>query len=130
MWVGWIHEPDSFFKMGRGLKKDKQRKIAVERIRILMGLADKSALCGDLGRADDYVMRVRDIGMRYNVRLPRELKRRFCRYCYHYLLPQVTSNVRINSRVKRVEIRCLNCNRVMFYPYIREVKERRRKENV
>ncbi len=34
--------------------------------------------------------------------------------------------VRINSNEKRVEIKCLSCGKRIYYPYIREVKEKRR----
>lgn len=109
-----------------GRNKREQQVISRERIGILFGLADKAALKGDMALADDYVVQARRIGMRFNVRMPRELKRKFCKYCYRYLMPEKTSRIRLNSVEKRVEVECFHCKRKMFYPYIREVKERRR----
>lgn len=111
-------------------KKDKrkQQDIARERIEILFGLADNAALKGEMDLADSYVELARKIGMKFNVRISREYKRKFCKYCYHYLMPGKTSRSRINSREKRVEVECFHCKRKMFFPYVREVKEKRRKK--
>jgi len=106
--------------------KKRQVKIAIERIERLFEEAEKAALEGDIEFANEYVINARRISIRHNIPIPRELKRKFCKYCYHYLLPGVTSMVRINSNEKRVEIKCLNCGKRIYYPYIREVKERRR----
>ncbi|MEA3254297.1 MAG: ribonuclease P [Candidatus Altiarchaeota archaeon] len=110
----------------RKKSKREQQDISGERIRVLFSLADKAALKGDMELASNYVDQARKIGMKFNVRMPRELKRKFCRYCYHHLMPGKTSRSRLNSAEKRVEVECLHCKRKMFYPYVREVKERRK----
>jgi ribonuclease P protein subunit RPR2 len=114
----------------RAKKKTKvgQREIAMERVGILFNLADDSALSGDFKNADSCVEKARKIAMRYKLRIPREYTRKFCKYCYRYLLPSVTSVVRINSMEHRVEVKCLECGRCMFYPFIKELKERRKNE--
>ncbi len=112
-----------------GTEREKRRRIAVERIDYLMNLADTAASLGNISLATDYVKQARGIGMRYTIRLPARYKRRFCKYCYSYLKPMISSRTRINSVRKRVEVKCLNCGRVMFFPYGREKKERRRKRN-
>lgn len=109
----------------RRKNKEEGREIAFERIEILFGLADKSALSGDLDLADDYVVKARKIAMKFNVRLGR-YKRRYCKYCYKYLLPGKTFRVRTNPAEKRVEVTCLRCGRKIFFPYVREVKAKRR----
>jgi len=110
-------------------EKEKQRKITRERIDYLMDLADKAAYLGNLKLANDYIKQARELGMRYNVRLAAEHKRKFCKYCYNYLKPSISSKVRINSAKSRVEVKCLRCGRVMFFPYGREKRERRRERN-
>lgn len=92
------------------------RAIAIERINVLLDMADRAAIGGDLDKADRYVEMARSIGMRTNVRIPREKKRRFCKYCYAYLLPGRTSKVRVNSKSGRVEVTCIKCERIMYYP--------------
>ena len=112
-----------------GIEKERRKKIAGERIRYLMNLADEAASLGSIDLATDYVKQARELGMKYTVRLPTEYKRKFCKYCYKYLRPMITSRSRTNSDKGRVEVKCLNCGRVMFFPYGRERKERRRKKN-
>lgn len=116
-------------RRGRGSKKNEEQEIASERIKILFDLAEKSAISGKIRLADRYVKQARGIGMRYNVRIPREYKSRICRYCHGYLFPGITSRTRINSKKHMVEIECLNCKRILFFPYIREIKAKRRNKN-
>ena len=104
-------------------KKGQERRIARERIDALFGLAEREALKGNFARANRYVELGRKIGMRYNVRLPSEFKRRVCKGCHAYLLPPVTARVRIGG--SRVVTTCLRCGVVMRFPYLREQKARR-----
>ena len=112
--------------MVRRKEKRKQQGIASQRMEVLFDLAGKEVLDGNLKRADRYIELARNIGMKYNVRIPKVHKRSFCKYCYHYLLPGTTSGVRLKSNQHRVAIRCFNCGKTMFFPYVREIKERRR----
>lgn len=113
-------------KIARKKNKKEQQDIAMERIKILFSLADNAALEGEMELADSYVEQARRIGMKFNVRIPRGYKRKFCKYCYNYLMPGKTSRSRINSREKRVEVECFQCRRKMFFPYVREIMEKRR----
>ncbi len=116
-------------KNTRRKNKAEGENIASERIKILFSLADRAALSGDLQVASRYVERARDIAMKFNIRLGREYGGRFCRGCSTYLLPGKTSIVRINSAEKRVETKCLSCGEKKYRPYVKEVRERRRKRN-
>jgi len=104
--------------MSRGRKGRRTKemvKIAGERIDILFNAAEEEALADRLDRSDRYVELARKIGMRYNVRVPRHYKRRFCRHCHAYLQPSKTSRVRL--RGKRVIVHCDNCGRFTRLPY-------------
>ncbi len=105
-------------------KKGQERQIARERIDALFGLAKKESLKGNAARANRYVELGRKIGMRYNVRLPSEYKRRVCKACHAYLLPSKTARVRVGD--SRIVTTCLACGTVMRFPYVREQKEHRR----
>ena len=111
----------------RAAKKTEEQEIASERITVLFDLAEKAAISGKIPLADRYAKQARSIGMRYNVRIPKVYRSRICRKCRGYLFPSVTSRTRINSGEKRVEVECLGCGGFMFFPYAREIKERRRK---
>jgi ribonuclease P protein subunit RPR2 len=90
--------------------------IARERIELLMREADTAALSGSLDMADRYVEMARRVGMRYNVRIPREYRRRFCRGCYGYMLPGITSRTRLN-RGKLVTT-CTRCGHIARMPLV------------
>ena len=105
-------------------KKGQERRIARERIDELFRLAESEALRENRGRANRYVELARRIGMRYNVRLASEHKRRMCKECHAYLLPPKTARVRVGG--SRIVTTCLACGAVMRFPYLREQKARRR----
>lgn len=105
-------------------KKGQERRIAAERIDVLFQMAEREGHADHLARSDRYVELARKIGMRYNVRLPSEYKRRVCRECHAYLLPPKTARIRIGE--SRVVTTCLRCGAVMRFPYLREQKMRRR----
>ncbi len=108
-------------KRRRGSRKPKWMKtIALERIKILFDEAEKAAKHGDYKFADRYVDIARRISMKYNVRIPKDLKRKYCKYCYRYLVPGVNCSVRVNSKLKAVEVKCLSCNNTMRYPIVKK----------
>ncbi|OYT26771.1 MAG: ribonuclease P [Candidatus Altiarchaeales archaeon ex4484_96] len=107
------------------VRRGEQKKIALERIKALFVEAEAAALKGDLDLANEHVFSAKKISSRTNTAIPSVLKRRYCRYCYHYLHPGLSSKVRTNPAKKRVEVSCLRCGRKNFYPYLREVKEKR-----
>ncbi|RLJ04245.1 MAG: ribonuclease P [Candidatus Aenigmatarchaeota archaeon] len=96
-------------------KKPKwQQTIAKERIEILFDEAAKQAKKKNLDLSNRYVKLARKISMRYQVRIPKHLKRRFCKYCYSYLQPGVTCRQRIKDKI--ITIKCLSCKRIIRYP--------------
>lgn len=100
-----------------------ERRIALERMEILFGRAEQEALHARPARARRYVDLARRIGMRYNVRVPPEFKRRFCKACLAYLLPGVNARVRIGRG--RVVVTCTGCGAIQRLPYKREQKAAR-----
>ncbi|MBM3309397.1 MAG: ribonuclease P [Candidatus Altiarchaeales archaeon] len=95
--------------------REKRENIALERIIRLMEFADKEARGGNLEQAGRLVELARKINTKTKTRIPKELKNRYCKHCYCYLMPGKTSKTRINSRQKRVEVTCLKCSRQMYY---------------
>ncbi len=103
--------------MARGRKGKRTKNmvnIAGERIDILFNLAEEEALIHNLHRADRYVELARKIGMRYNVRIPRRYRKRYCKHCHSYFLPSVNCRVRI--RGNRIVIFCENCGNYTRMP--------------
>lgn len=104
--------------------RGQERRIALERIGILFGLAEREALGKRPGRARRYVELARRIGTRYNVRVPAEFKRRFCKGCGVYLLP--SSNARVRVGRGRLVVTCTACGAIQRMPFLRERTARRR----
>ncbi|MCX8173241.1 MAG: hypothetical protein N3F63_01335 [Thermoplasmata archaeon] len=103
----------------RGRRRTKEDiQIAEERIRHLFETATGFFNSGWLDHSRRCIQLARKIGMRYNVRIPRDLKRLYCRQCHTLLLPGRTARVRVKKA--RVIITCQNCGNVARYPYIRE----------
>jgi len=102
--------------MSKRAVKDKkiQKTIAASRINQLFLLAEKYALLGRLNLANRYVELARKISMRYLVSVPKEFKRRFCKHCYHYLLPHVNCRIRIHRG--KLIIYCHNCKKYTRIP--------------
>ena len=105
--------------MARRKKPANLEKIARERIRILFDLAEKE-FGRHPGRSKRYVELARKIGMRYNVRLTKGMKMRFCPKCLSYLKPGVNCRVRTKKDRQAVILTCLGCGFVSRYPYIKE----------
>lgn len=95
-------------------KPAKQAKTAKERIAELFRLAEE-VFDEDEELADRYIGLARKISMRYKVRIPKELKKRFCKHCYSYLVPG--KNCRVRTHEGKVVYYCMKCGEVMRFPY-------------
>lgn len=97
--------------------REKQRKIAEERIRILLTLAD--VVCTqDVQLAERYGELARRISMRTRVRIPAEYKWRYCKKCKRLLFPGINSIVRVRSRrYPHIVIRCKLCGGINRRPF-------------
>lgn len=101
--------------MRKSQKPDWQQKIARERIQILFSLAEKEFKKRP-GRSKRYIELARKIGLRYNVRLSKETKRKFCKKCNSLLIPGLTEQVRMDSKNRNVVRRCLKCCKIYRIP--------------
>jgi|AntRauMinimDraft_3_1070383.scaffolds.fasta_scaffold00005_102 ribonuclease P protein subunit RPR2 len=96
------------------------QKIARERIQRLFQLADQK--CAE-GREDPsllatrYIQIAREIGMKYKVSIPSDLRKRYCHECLSFLKPGVNCRVRINSKNNAVNYYCKDCGKVNRYGF-------------
>ena len=95
------------------LTKNKQKEIAKERINILFEQADK-VFKENKSLANRYVTLARKIAMKVKVRIPQELKRKFCKHCYKFLKPGI--NAKVRTRDGKVIISCLECKKFTRIP--------------
>jgi len=94
----------------RGRRTRDIAVIASERMQILIERAGESARAGEQALADRYAQLARALGMRYNIRLPPQFKRRLCRACGSYLVPG--RNMRARLRPGRAVWSCLKCGSI------------------
>lgn len=64
-------------------------------------------------KSDRYVEIARKTGMRVNVPIPRELKRKYCKHCNKYFHD---GNYRVRTRNQMVVYYCLNCKKYSKFP--------------
>ena len=98
------------------ISKNICQRIAKERIDILLSEAYK-AFAHHPERSERYVAIARKIGMKCNVSIPHEYRMMFCKNCGRYLIPGLSSRIRLNSRKNNIVITCKNCGSVKRYPY-------------
>ncbi len=99
----------------RSRKPKWQLKIAKERIEILFKLAKKE-LKTHPKRSRRYVELARKIGLRYNIRLPKEIKRSFCKDCNTLIIIGKTAKELDKELPGLKLIKCLNCGEIKKIP--------------
>jgi ribonuclease P protein subunit RPR2 len=104
-------------------KSFEVKSIAIERINKLFDEA-KLVFSKNPALSDRYMELARKIAMKAKVKIPRELKRKFCRFCSSYLVPSKNCTVRLQK--SRVVYTCSKCGKIMRFSYIKEQKERRK----
>lgn len=113
---------DSLSRRGRLNKRG--RKIAKERIRILLRKAER-AYTENTKRAQRYVEIARRIGRKSKVRMPSEWRRRICKGCNSFLQPGLSCRVRLRKRREaHVVVTCLICGRRTRFLTKKRVEER------
>lgn len=93
-------------------KKEFIKKEALEKIKTLFSEA-RIQFSRNQSLANRYVKLAREIAMKFKVKIPRELKRKFCKHCYHYLVPNKNCRVRIHK--SRVIYYCFDCKKFMRF---------------
>jgi len=87
----------------------------MERIKILLQLADQRMRENEEDLAKRYVNLALLISKKYNVRIPRHMKYRICKKCNLFIVPG--KNARVRLKKGKVVITCLNCDYKKRYKY-------------
>jgi ribonuclease P protein subunit RPR2 len=95
------------------IPKAKQKEIAKERVQILFKQAEDS-FSKNNALANRYVTLARKVAMKVKIRIPLELKRKYCKHCYKFLMPGVNSRTR--TRDGKVIISCFECKKFTRIP--------------
>jgi len=102
------------------MKKANDKDIAKDRIICLFRLAKKAMSEGETSLAKRYVGLALQIGMRFQLSMPREWKRSFCKKCGAYWAPGKTVMIRTKKKKKHIIFTCLECGAIRRYPYTKE----------
>ena len=94
--------------MKKFISKKKQKELANERIINLFKEAEAS-FSDNPSLSNRYVTLARKISMKVKVRIPSELKRKFCKHCYKFLMPG--KNNRVRTRDGKLISYCLECKK-------------------
>jgi len=100
--------------------KSKQKRIALERIKILFREAD-IIFNENKELANSYIKKARRLAMRVNLRIPRELKRKFCKHCYSYFKPG--KSYRVRTKNGKIVYYCFHCKRFTRIPVLKEKRK-------
>ena len=111
--------------MVRYKEREKIKKHVLERIKVLFREAKIQFKNNKPELADRYVELTRKAAMKVNLKLPREIKRKFCKHCYKYIVPGVNARVRIHKN--RVIYYCFNCKSYMRF-MLKPLKKKRKTE--
>ncbi len=95
-------------------KLTELKEIALERVVKLFKEAD-SVFPENPSLSNRYVTLARKMAMKYKLKMPSELKKKYCKHCYKYLRPGKTCRVRVQN--DKVVYYCLNCKKFMRFPY-------------
>ena len=99
----------------RGRRTKETVDLVRKRIRRLFDLADVEAKAGNAELADRYMVLASKLSTRYNVRIPRGMKRRMCPDCQAYLMVAEAATYRV--RRGRVIVHCQKCGATIRRPY-------------
>jgi len=83
--------------------KKLSKEETMNKVKEFFGLASK-----DKKKADDYIRKARNSAMKVNLRLPSEMKRRFCKHCNSYFNSE---NSRVRTREGKLIYTCLKCKK-------------------
>ena len=119
---------ETIFKGMKRIHKKKpleQRRVALERVVLLFDMASR-VFKSESDLSDRYVDLARKIAMKFKVKVPSFIKRQFCKHCHCFLVPGSNCSVRLQK--SKVVYFCRTCKHFMRFPYIREIKAKRRKK--
>jgi ribonuclease P protein subunit RPR2 len=99
--------------------KGKHDRTVLERIDALFSRAEKLAESSPANARRCVELAIKN-AMRYNVTIPKKYRMSYCRKCYAYLKPGLTSTHRTSPKQEALIVTCRECRSVMRFPYRKE----------
>ena len=95
-------------------KSGKTKEEALAKFKEYLAKA-KQVFKKDKAMANRYVTKARKAAMKVKLRIPRELKRQYCKHCYKLLVQG--ENCRVRTQRGKVVYYCMECKKYMRFPY-------------
>jgi ribonuclease P protein subunit RPR2 len=92
------------------MNKQKQKEGAEKKIKALFEKAEKHAEEPDSAR--ECIRKARGIAMHFNIKLPKEMRKKFCRKCCSFFTPL---NRKIRVKHGFLVLKCLSCGCISKY---------------
>lgn len=112
--VGSHKGPPARTPVAKRRNKGEEKRIARNRVQVLLDRARAEALGPDADLADRYTAIARRVSTRYQLKAQPHLKIQVCKGCTTYRVPGRTSRTRIHSG--RIVTTCLQCGRTDRHP--------------
>ncbi len=100
--------------MGKKEPKWQIEKKTVQQIKEFFSQAERIADDNPVS-AQKYVQQAYKLALKTRTKIPKVLKRRFCKHCFNYFVPGKTYRVRTTG--KTITYTCLNCGMWMRFGY-------------
>jgi len=97
-------------------QKGNVKQIVYERIDILLSLAAEALKKKDEKHAKRYVFLARKLSTRYNCRMDRKRRAKFCKSCSLPLVLGLNARVRLRKRTRMAEYIC-SCGHIVRFKY-------------
>ena len=95
-------------------KPKRELELAKERVATLFAQAELR-FKEDPELSNRYVKLARKIAMKVKYSIPPKYKRRYCKHCYTYLVPN--KNCRVRTTGKTITYSCFSCKKFMRFRY-------------
>ncbi len=99
-------------------RKGLRKKVASERIKELLKLSEINKNDEILSR--NSIKTAVAISRRHKIRIPYRFKRKYCKKCFIFFIPNETVRIRIGKG--KITFTCLKCGNIKRIPYIKEKK--------
>ena len=93
------------------------KKLIQERMRELINLAIKEWKMGNIDLARRYIYIIKKYSEKNKIRIPNDVKSKFCKKCFTPWIPGETVRIRLSRRGKYLIYACLNCGYKKRIPY-------------
>jgi ribonuclease P protein subunit RPR2 len=96
------------------MRKDRAKEKKKAKVQMLLIMEEAGSIFDRNKKlCNDYVRKARRLAMKFNLRFPKEVKRKFCKHCYSYIKPG--KNCTVRTKEGKVIYSCKECGKFMKF---------------